>query len=75
MWLQKAVNHDSEDEDEEEDDLARLLRKLQVGYDASTGTAGAATVIGVDRGGDGRGGGAGIVTIGLESGTPLGTAI
>ena len=77
MWFKKAVNHDSEDEeqDEEEDDLARLLRKLQVGIDASTGTAGAATVTGVYRGGDGRGGGARIVTIGLKSNVPLGTAI
>ena len=40
------------------------------------GTVGAATVIGVDRGGDGRGGGARIVTIGLllKSNVPLGTA-
>ena len=77
MWFKKAVNHDSEDEeqDEEEDDLARLLRKLQVGIDASTGTAGAVTVTGVYRGGDGRGGGARIVTIGLKSNVPLGTAI
>ena len=46
----------------------------QVGYDLSTGTVGAATVIGVDRGGDRRGGGARIVSIGLVSGIPLGTA-
>ncbi len=75
MWFKKAVNHDSEDEDEDEENLARLLRKLQVGYDFSMGAVGVATVVGFDRGGDGRGGGARIVPIGLESGTPLGTAI
>jgi len=74
MWLQKAFDGDSEDDDDEEDELVRLLRITQVGYNLSTGTVGAATVIGVDGGGDGRGGGARIVAIGLVSGTPLGTA-
>ena len=63
MWLQKAADGDFEDEEEEEDQLARLLRKLQVSYDASMGTVGAATVIRADRGGDGRGGGARIATL------------
>ena len=71
MWLQKAFDGDSEDDDDEEDELVRLLRITQVGYNLSTGTVGAATVIGVDRGG---GGGARMVTIGLLSGTQLGTA-
>ena len=75
MWFEKAVNHDSEDEDEEEDKLARLLRKLQVGCDFSMGAVGVATVVGFDRGPSPRGGGARIVTIGLQSNVPLGTAI
>ena len=77
MWLQKAFDGDSEDddEDEEEDELARLLRKTHVGYDFSMGAVGVATVIGVDRGPSPRGGGARIVTIGLQSNVPLGTAI
>ena len=71
MWFEKAVNGDSEEEDE----LARLLRKLQVGYDFSMGAVGVATVVGFDRGGDGRGGGARLIEFGLENDVPLGTAI
>ena len=65
MWIQKAMDGDSEEEDENEDELARLLRKLLVGYDFSMGTVGGVVcgsgigkVIGVDDSGDGRGGGA-----------------
>ena len=77
MWFEKAVNGDSEDEEEnkEEDELVRLLRKLQVGYDFSMGAVGVATVVGFDRGGDGRGGGARLIEFELESDVPLGTAI
>ena len=66
MWFEKAVNGDFEDEDEEEDMLARLLRKLQVGCDFSMGAVGVATVVGFDRGGDGRGGGARLIEFGLK---------
>ena len=75
MWLQKAVDGDSEDEDEDEDKLARLIRKLQGGYDLCMGAVGVATVVGFYRGGDGRGGGARLIQLGLESDVPLGTAI
>ena len=81
MCLQKAVDGDSEDEEEEDDELARLSRKLQVGYDVRMGTvrdvvcgSGIGKVLAVVGGGDGRGGGARIVTIGIISDMPLETA-
>ena len=81
MWLQKAVDGDSEDKDEEEDELALFLRKLQVGYDVRMGTvrdvvcgSGIGKVLAVVGGGDGRGGGVRRkVTIGLASDMPMGT--
>ena len=66
---------DGDFEGKEKDQLARLLRKLQEGYDFSMGAVGVATVVGFDRGPSPRGGGARIVTIGLKSNVPLGTAI